>query len=64
MQVNRPHLRAFAWILLVHGDLREVPRAMNMVRAKVQGDPPTVGGARFQTIRGRLATDLIARDQP
>jgi len=62
MQVNRPHLRRFTWILLIHGNLGKVPGAVYVVGAKLKRDSLAIRRARLQAISGYLATDLIACD--
>ena len=64
MQVNRAHAQVVVGKLLVYGALREVPCAMNMVRAQMEHHAPAIVGPSFDTIGSQLGAGLVSCDQP
>jgi hypothetical protein len=64
MQVNRSHAHILVGKLLVGGILRELPRAMDVIRAKMEHHAPGVIGSGFNTISSQRWTGLVACDQP
>lgn len=61
--MDRSHLHCFIRVLSFHRQLGEVPRAMNMIRAKLQEHTFTIRRPRLDSIRGQLVAYLVARHQ-
>ena len=59
MHMDGAHLQAIVGVLSVHGGLRKLPRAMNVVGAQMQNDFLAVVGVRLHAIRSQLAASFI-----
>jgi hypothetical protein len=64
MQVNGAHAQILARKLLVNGVLRDLPGAMDMIRAEVEHYTTAIVGSRLDAICSQRRAGLVPHDQP